>query len=289
MANLVKPDKVFLDKDLLTENFDKSVLENISWSYRSFRSHREIATGLRNQNPYTVTILIENLNHKLWNKKEYVKKTRVAVPTKYRQLLFEVFFEEYGETGGNEIYGRWLDKYHDVWLKERTGRDLDEYVISGELEPRYKQKILKRFKNHGELFRDRFRIDRKRYYNLPEPFNYVDWRNSFDNIFIWKDNDGKMAARGGSGSSGGRETNSKFAFGFLEINKKKLVPSYLFLYSGENKLLFVRKFDSLCLPSFDIGSNYHLDSVVEKRVRKGGLFLRWREREGIESIEIHKE
>lgn len=289
MADLVKTDKIILDKALLTGNFDKSVLENISWSHRSFRSHREIAAGLRNQNPYTVTILIENLNYKLWNKKEYVKKTRVAVPTKYRQLLFEVFFEEYGETGGNEIYGRWLDKYRDVWLKERIARDLDEHVISEEFEPRYKQKILKRFKNHGELFRDRFRIDRKRYYNLPEPFNHVDWRNSFDNIFIWKDNDGKMAARGGSGSSGGRETNSKFAFGFLEINKKKPVPSYLFLYSGKNELLFVRKFDRLCLPDYDIGSNYYLDSAETERIKKGGMFLKWAERDRIPFLEVYGE
>lgn len=281
--------KIFLDKRSLTESFDRSIFGNISWRYKNFQSHREIAAKFRAKNPYTVTVIIEGLNYKLWNKKEYVKKTKVAVPTKYRQLLYEMLFDEFGEAGGNEIYGEWLDKYRNIWLKEGNIKDLDEYVIVGELEPRYKQKILKRFKNHDELFQDRFRIDRKRYYNLPEPFNHVDWRNTFDNIFIWKENDGKIAARGGSGGSGSRETNSKFAFGFLEINRSKPIPSYLFLYSGENKLLFIKKFDSLCLPSMDIGSNYHLDWAAQKRIRKGGLFLRWIEREGVESIEIHKE
>lgn len=281
--------KILLDRRSLTESFDKSIFENISWGYKNFGFHREIAAKLRNKNPCTVTVIIEGLDYKLWNKKEYVKKTKVAVPTKYRQLLYEMFFKEYGEAGGNEIYGKWLDKYRDIWIKEGQSKDLDEYVIVGELEPRYKQKILKRFKNHNELFRDRFRIDRERYYNLPEPFNRVDWRNPFDNIFIWKENDGKMAARGGSGSSGGRETNSKFAFGFLEINKRKQIPSYLFLYSRDNRLLFIRKFNSLCLPSMDIGSNYHFDWAAQKRIRKGGMFLRWTGIERIEYLEVWKE
>lgn len=263
-------------------------MENISWSYRSFRSHREIATGLRNQNPYTVAILIENLNHKLWNKKEYVKKTRVSVPTKYRQTLYEMFFEEYGEGGGNELYGKWLDKYRPVWLGEGKRQEIDDYIITKEFEPRYKQKILNKFKNHRELFGERFITERERYYRLPEPLDYVDWRNPYDNIFVWEENGKKVARRGGSGSSGGRETNSMFSFGFLEINRRKPVPSYLFLYSGKNKLLFIRKFDRLCLPDYDIGSNYYLGTSEIEGIKKGGMFLKWVEREGIKSLDIYE-
>lgn len=64
MANLIKINKIILDNHSLTENFDRSVLENISWSYRSFWSHREIAA----------TVILEGLKYELWNKEEYGKR-----------------------------------------------------------------------------------------------------------------------------------------------------------------------------------------------------------------------
>jgi hypothetical protein len=53
----------------------------------------------------------------------------------------------------------------------------------------------------------------------------VDWRNPFDNIFIWEEDGKKVFRKGGSGSSGGRETNSKFIFGLSLINKTKSIKS----------------------------------------------------------------
>lgn len=289
MKNLVKQDRIILDRVSMAENFNKNILENIFWSDESFRSHREIAAELRNKSPYTVTILIEYLNYKLWNKKEYVKKTRISIQTKYRQLLYEMFFKEYGDGKGNELYGRWLDKYRPVWLRERKSRDMDDYVIINELEPRYKQKILSKFRNHQALFDERFVTERERYYHLPKPFDRVDWRNSYDNLFVWEEDGKKVARRGGSGSSGSRETNSMFSFGFLEMNKRGPVPSYLFLYSGKNELFFIRKFDRLCLPIYDIGSNYDLDALEVKRLEKDGMFLKWTERDKIEFLEVCRE
>jgi len=80
-----------------------------------------------------------------------------------------------------------------------------------------------------------------------------------------------------------------FSFGFLEINKRRPVPSYLFFYSGENKLLFIKKFERLCLPIYDIGSNYYLDSPEAKRIKRGGMFLKWTEREKIEFLEVYSD
>lgn len=282
----MKSDKIVFNRVSAVENFNRSVLENVSWSHKNFRSHREIAAKLRNKNLYTVTVLIENLDYKLWNKKEYVKKTRVSTQTKYGQLLYEMFFKEYGDGGGNELYGKWLNKYRSIWLRELKCRELDDYVIVNELEPRYKQKILNKLRNHQALFGERFVTERERYYCLPEPFNCVDWRNSYDNLFIWEEDGKKVARRGGSGSSGSRETNSMFSFGFLEINKRKPIPSYLFLYSGKNELLFIRKFDRLCLPIYDIGSNYDIDASEVKRLEKGEIFLKWTEKDEIESLGI---
>jgi len=135
----------------------------------------------------------------------------------------------------------------------------DDYIIENELEPRYKKEILRKHKNHEKLFGPRIKIERERYYNLPSPLNRIDWRNPYDNIFIWEGKDRKCFRKGGSGSSGGRQANSKFIFGLSLINKEFPVKSYLFLYSENNQLYFIKKFPSLAVPDYDIGSNYFLD------------------------------
>lgn len=277
---------VFNKKNIeLTENFDKTLFENISWSYDNFRSHHDIAAFLENKRPYIITVLIEVLNYKLRNKKEYVKKTKAPMVSCYRELLYDEFFKEYGEAEGDRLFGEWLDKYRPIWQKEKKYEILDEYIVVNEFEPRYREKILARFKNHEALFKDRFRIQRRRYYTLPEPLNYLDYRNPFDNIFVWHENGKKVARRGGSGSSGSREINSMFIFGLLELNKKQPIPTYLFIYSEDNKLLFVKKFGHLCVPLQDIGSNYQLDREEEKQLKRSGVFLRWEEISKIKEIE----
>lgn len=164
--------------------------------------------------------------------------------------------------------------------------DLDEHIIRNELEPRYKSEILKRYKNHEKLFKSRTRIDRKRYYNLPHPLNYVDWRNPYDNIFIWEDCGKKFFRKGGSGSSAGRETNSKFIYGFSLINKKRPIKSYLFLYSDDNQLYFVKEFASLTVPRYDIGSNYHLASIAKEKILSITNFIEWKDSDKLREIKI---
>lgn len=269
---------IFLNDQKITlkEKFDKSIFENLSWSNVIFRSHYEVAAALENKHPYTISILIELLDYKLRNKKEYVKKTRVPIVSKYRELLYDGFFKDYGDSEGNNVFSKWLKKYRPLWQKEHKHDEVDDYIVVNEFEPRYRQKILARFKDHNKLFQERYRIERSRYYNIPEPLNYIDWRNPYDNIFVWEENSKKVARRGGSGSSGSRETNSMFILGLLELNKTKSIPSCLFLYSQDNILLFIKKFDRLCVPTFDIGSNYHFVSSEEvEKIKKSGTFLKW--------------
>jgi len=279
-------DKIILNKSTLSKNYDKSLFEKISWSWSNFQTHHDVAVALKEKNPYTITVLIELLKYEYRNRKEYVKKTKIPIVSKYRELLYGYFFNEYGQNKGNELYGKWLDKYNSIHKKEKKYESVDEYVVKYELEPKYKAKILSRFKNHEKLFKGRIRIDRERLYNLPEPLNRVDWRNSYDNIFVWEENGKKEARRGGSGSSGAREVNSKFIFGLLELSKTKPVPSYVFLYSEENTVLFIKKFERLCVPFLDIGANYHLDYKEEEKLTKNGLFLRWDWLGGIKEVEV---
>lgn len=193
--------KKLLTRSIFTPNLDKSIFENISWSWGNFHTHNDVLTALKDKNPYTVTVLIEPLKYEFRNKKEFVKKTKAPIGSKYRELLYDYFYKEFGREGENKIYGEWLDKYRPQHDKEKKYEFVDEYIVKHELEPRYKAKILKRFKNHDKLFKNRIRIDRDRLYKLPEPLSHIDWRNPYDNIFIWFENGKKVARRGGGGSS----------------------------------------------------------------------------------------
>lgn len=181
--------------------------------------------------------------------------------------MFKYLYEDFGDDRVNDIYGKWLDKYN---------RD-DDLIVKKEIEPRYKAKILAKYKNHIKLFKNRVRYKRERYYNLPEPLNWVDWRTLFDNLFIWQNGNKKYACRGGSGSSQARETNSKFMYALMKLNKTHLIPCYLMVYTDDNKLKLIKKFSSLTVPNYDIGSNYRIDPKTNKELEKNAKFFEWRD------------
>ena len=224
-----------------SQRYNPAILSVADASFDVFPSHKEIAQKLKDKSPYIITIIIDCLNPRLWNNKKYVEKIKIPIESLYKEVLYKYFFGEFGNKEGNELYAKWLNQYRAKWRKEKMKRNLDDCIIESELESRYKDKILKKYKNRENLFEPRARIERKRYYNLPSPLNHIDWRNPYDNIFIWEENGRKFFRRGGSGSSGGRETNSKFIYGFSLINKKKPIKSYLFLYSDDNQVYFIKK------------------------------------------------
>lgn len=282
-----KSEIIKINQTKLIQKYDSGIFSvaNVGWD--SFVSHEEIARKLKNRNPYTITVIIDCLNSKFWNNKKYVEKTKVPVAPLYKELLYKYFFAEFDNFTGNELYAKWLDKYKSVWEKEKMKKELDDYIIKNELEPRYKEKILKKYKNLEKLFEPRIKISRKRYYNLPYPLNHIDWRNPYDNIFVWEDDGKKVFRKGGSGSSGGREANSKFIFGFSLINKIKPVKSFLFLYGDDNQLYFIKEFSSFTVPRYDIGSNYHLNSEEEKKILSGTNLIEWKDVIKLKEIKIN--
>lgn len=268
-------EKILISKKTLSINYSKNILNNLEYFPTSFLDHKELIKKLVDKNPYTITIIIDNLNPALWRKKQYTKQIKIPIPLKYVELLYKYFFDEYGNHEGNEVYRKYLKKYRSAWKQDGMKKELDDYVIKHELEPRYREKILKRYKDLHKLKKSRCRIIRERYYNLPSPLDNVDWRNPYDNIFVWQEGDKKLILRGGSGSSGQREINSLFTFGFGLINQKQPISSYLFLYSDKNELFFIKKFSSLCVPDYDIGSNYFLSEDEQKQALKNTLSLKW--------------
>lgn len=259
-------DKIYINNKpvKLSEDFDNGLLTEIEWSNKDFNSHEKIAAELKNKSPYVVSVFIERLKWEFRHRKEYVKLTKIPIQSHYHELIFNSFYDAHGYKA-NDIYGDWLNKYNRN----------DDLIFKKEIEPKYKAIILSKYKNHDKLFKNRCEYRRERYYNLPDPLNRVDWRTLFDNIFIWTENGKKYARRGGGGSSGARETNSKFIYAMLDLNKNKPIPSYLMIYTEENKLKLAKKFESLTIPDYDIGSNYDIDSKTDKELKKNGHFIEW--------------
>jgi hypothetical protein len=259
-----------------SDQYDRGLLEHISWSQTHFPDHLAITASLENKRPYTITIIIAHLKEELRNKKEYVRKTKVPIMSKYNEALFDLFYEEFGQWNANAMYAQWLDKYRNIWQKGAAHSSIDDYIFEKELEPRYRKSILARYKNHEKLFKDRVRIDRERYYRLPDPLQWFDWRCPYDDLFIWEENGQKVARRGGSGSSGARETNSMFILGLLELNKHAPIPSFLFVYTEMNELKFLKRFDRLCVPHLDIGANYPAYTYQQvEEMERGEYFVQW--------------
>ncbi|MFA5776778.1 MAG: hypothetical protein WC988_04475 [Patescibacteria group bacterium] len=249
----------------LAEFKNPVLLSGLEYYHGRFFTHSEVAKKLADKNPQLVTVLIENLRPEHYYKNAYGKRSLLERPTLFRELVFDDFFKEYGDSKGNQIYAEWLKKYENN----------DEEIFNKELRPRYEQQILSKRKDHDKLFKPRRRLVWDRYYNLPEPLDRVDWRNPYDNIFIWTEGKHRYCTRGGSGSSGGRETNSIMGFGFAQMNMSREIPTTILIYSKDNKLLFGANFDSLTLPAYDLGSNYFLDREEEERLKKSINLYRW--------------
>ena len=277
MAKIEKVNVIKISKINLSRQYDPAILSVAGASVGAFSTHKEIAQKLKDKSPYIITVIIDCLNPRFWNNKKYVEKIKIPIDPLYKELLYKYFFDEFGDKEGNELYAKWLDQYEPARQKEKNQKTLDDYIIHRELEPRYRDKILKRYKNREKLFQPRTVITRKRYYHLPQPLDYIDWRNPYDNIFIWEEKGKKFFRKGGSGSSGSREANSKFIYGFSLINKKKPIKSYLFLYSDDNRIYFIKKFSSLTVPRYNIGSNYIIKRSEEEKIFSKTNFIAWKD------------
>src|SRR6056297_2625094 len=142
-------------KRLPSKEFVEQILGGINHSSNYFSNDKEIFDNFKDLDVYSVTVIIDVLKPELRLKKEYAERREIPISSKYTELLYEYFFTEFGEIEGHDIYKKYLDKYLPQIPK---GEDVDEIIIKKELEPKYKDKILKRFKNIEKLKKPRKRI-----------------------------------------------------------------------------------------------------------------------------------
>lgn len=109
-------EKIKISPKVLRKDFDITLFKNIEYPLRSFAGHRQIAEKLADKDSFLITVIIETLEWEYCRRKKYTKQTKVAILPKYTELLYQYFFEEYGEEQGNSLYAEWLRKYHSLCL-----------------------------------------------------------------------------------------------------------------------------------------------------------------------------
>jgi hypothetical protein len=123
--------------------------------------------------------------------------------------------------------------------------------------------------HHGENLKAPEKRHRERLYAIPEPLNYWDSRNSYQQYFALPEY--KILWQGGGGSSGQRERQSRFGFAFAVYNQIRPIPSHIFVYDKDSILRYVDTLKELCLAPSDMGSNYHLNHREMRRLLRDTL------------------
>ena len=185
----------------------------------------------------------------------------------------------------DEIVLRYFEREINAGMAEFLQHDRDA-------ENRHYQKLLRRYYPKAKrILRDEYReiyprawkkkftMDkiakprkkrrRERLYAIPEPLNYWDSRNSYQQYFAVPEY--KVLRQGGGGSSGQRETQSKFGFAFALFNRTQEIPSTILVYDKDNVLRYVDTLETLCLAPADMGSNYHLNHKEMRQLLRDTL------------------
>jgi hypothetical protein len=247
-------------------------LREYEWKYRPGREgdHVSLARSMKRMKtpPYTIIVFEELLDGSHRNDKRYVKISREKIRSELEETVFRYYDREL-----NERMMKYLEKHkdpEDVYLNKL----IKEYYPKARriLREHYKEiypRAWRRKFRPEVISKPRIRIRRERLYDLPEPLNFWDGRNLYQQYFIFPEE--RNLCKGGSGSSSQREAQSLYGFAFASFNRTVPVTTYIFLYDKHNELKYVDRIERLCLVPHDLGSNYHLERKNADRLLKGVL------------------
>jgi hypothetical protein len=218
--------------------------------------------------PFTIIIEEELLDPSHFWDKGYVKITTEHIVSELDETVLRHFEREI-----NARVAKFLEQDRDA--ENRYFRKLlKEYYPQARriLRDQYKELYPRAWKKKftmGKISKPRKKRHRERLYAIPEPLNYWDTRNSYQQYFAVPEY--KVLWQGGGGSSGQRETQSKLGFAFALFNQTQAISSHIFVYDKDNILRYVDTLEKLCLAPCDMGSNYQLNHKEMQQSLRGTL------------------
>ena len=241
-----------------------------SEEFRHASDHLQIARLMKQAScsPFTIIIEGELLDPSHFWDKRYVKITTEQIVSELDEIVLR-----YCEREINARMAEFLE--HDRDAEKRYFRKLlKEYYPQAKriLRDQYRELYPRAWKKKftmEKISKPRKKRHKERIYAIPEPLNYWDSRNSYQQYFAVPEH--KVLWQGGGGSSGQRETQSKFGFAFGLFNQIQAIPSHIFVYDKDNVLRYVDTLEKLCLAPTDMGSNYHLNHEEMRQLLRDTL------------------
>ncbi len=241
-----------------------------SEEFRHASDHLQIARLMKQAScsPFTIIIEEELLDPSHFWDKRYVKITTEQIVSELDEIVLRYFEREI-----NARMAEFLE--HDRDAEKRYFRKLlKEYYPQAKriLRDQYRELYPRAWKKKftmEKISKPRKKRHKERIYAIPEPLNYWDSRNSYQQYFAVPEH--KVLWQGGGGSSGQRETQSKFGFAFGLFNQIQAIPSHIFVYDKDNVLRYVDTLEKLCLAPTDMGSNYHLNHEEMRQLLRDTL------------------
>ena len=262
--------KIPLDVQRILQSLKAYGFGHGSEEFRHTSDHLQIARLMKQTpcSPFTMIIEEELLDPSHFWDKRYVKITTEQIMSELDETVLRYFEREI-----NARMAKFLE--HDRDAENRYFRKLlKEYYPQARriLRDHYKELYPQAWKKKCTMektSKPRKKRHRERLYAIPEPLNYWDSRNSYQQYFAVPEY--KVLWQGGGGSSGQRETQSKFGFAFALYNQIQAIPSHIFVYDKDNILRYVDTLKKLCLAPSDMGSNYHLNHEEMRQLLRDTL------------------
>ena len=262
--------KIPLDVQRILQSLKDYGFGHGSEEFRHASDHLQIARLMKQAScsPFTIIIEEELLDPSHFWDKRYVKITTEQIVSELDEIVLRYFEREI-----NARMAEFLE--HDRDAEKRYFRKLlKEYYPQAKriLRDQYRELYPRAWKKKftmEKISKPRKKRHKERIYAIPEPLNYWDSRNSYQQYFAVPEH--KVLWQGGGGSSGQRETQSKFGFAFGLFNQIQAIPSHIFVYDKDNVLRYVDTLEKLCLAPTDMGSNYHLNHEEMRQLLRDTL------------------
>ncbi|MDA2936015.1 hypothetical protein MYX06_02255 [Patescibacteria group bacterium AH-259-L05] len=214
-----------------------------------------------------IHIYIELADPSTYRKKKYFHISRLPVRSWLDSWIYENLVND-------EEYEHYLEKY-----KGRIGPDdIDNYILA----KLYRQQAIELLSKTKKSFNlDEWTKPRLRYWYRRRTNLYLkdgtelpfDSGTSVISLFILKQgHDKHILAIGAGGNSRAREEYTIFTTAFYLLGKEKPILHHLVRYDSHNTYHYIPTYQKPIITN-TLGSNYELDSKLEKEMRENSIWL----------------
>lgn len=273
-----KLNSVIVVSDLLDSVYEKNpkfakIENHIICSIVEEDARREMTNGYRNIDEVEKLLTLWDINFKAGN------NSTEEEDRKFKSNLIDLAFK--AETIA--LYPDIIEKYK-YRLKHVYNEETDEEteITDEEVEKLWPDELLR-------ILAPQTQESWERIYSMPEPFNYWDSRNAWQQTFFIQpliDTSLTYFCRGGSAGSSQRETQGLMAHTFAYLVSKGIdIETKIYKYTSSNAFILEREYNSFKVMDVELSGNYQVDLRKTKHLFDGLLLSLNYEKRTLEEID----